>query len=105
MGLQMRRGEPGLRERLRCEGWSGRYGVRELPGGGVEPRRGRNACGGRAGMGQRRDTYLNPTDPSIGDGQDAGQVIDVTSTRSTPGGVRGGRVGDSQHRFRSLIRP
>jgi hypothetical protein len=32
--------------------------------------------------GQRRDTYLNPTDPA-GSGQDAGQVIDVTSTRST----------------------
>ncbi|MEI9980790.1 MAG: hypothetical protein WDN23_17675 [Edaphobacter sp.] len=31
---------------------------------------------------QRRDTFLNPTS-SNGDGQDAGQVFDVTSTRST----------------------
>ncbi len=31
--------------------------------------------------GQRRDTYLNPT--SLLDGADAGQVIDVTSTRSS----------------------
>jgi trimeric autotransporter adhesin len=32
--------------------------------------------------GQRRDTYFNPTS-SLDNGQDAGQVIDVTSTRST----------------------
>ena len=32
--------------------------------------------------GQRHDLYLNPTSP-LGDGDDAGQVIDVTSTRSS----------------------
>jgi lysophospholipase L1-like esterase len=32
--------------------------------------------------GQRRDTYLNPTSP-LGNSEDAGQVIDVTSTRNT----------------------
>ena len=32
--------------------------------------------------GQRRDTYLNPTS-SLRNGEDAGQVIDVTSTRSS----------------------
>ncbi len=32
--------------------------------------------------GQRRDSYLNPTSP-LRNGEDAGQVIDVTSTRST----------------------
>jgi trimeric autotransporter adhesin len=32
--------------------------------------------------GQHRDTYLNPTSP-LGDGLDAGQIIDVTSTRNS----------------------
>jgi lysophospholipase L1-like esterase len=32
--------------------------------------------------GQRHDSYLNPTSPS-GNGQDAGQVVDVVSTRSS----------------------
>jgi trimeric autotransporter adhesin len=32
--------------------------------------------------GQRHDTFMNPTSP-LGDGVDAGQVIDVTSTRSS----------------------
>jgi lysophospholipase L1-like esterase len=32
--------------------------------------------------GQRRDIYLNPTSP-LGNSEDAGQVIDVTSTRNT----------------------
>ena len=32
--------------------------------------------------GQRHDTYMNPTSP-LGNGDDAGQVVDVTSTRSS----------------------
>jgi lysophospholipase L1-like esterase len=32
--------------------------------------------------GQRRDSYMNPTS-STGNGEDAGQVVDVTSTRNT----------------------
>ncbi|MBB5327307.1 SGNH/GDSL hydrolase family protein [Tunturiibacter gelidoferens] len=39
--------------------------------------------------GQRRDTYLNPT-ASAGDGVDAGQIIDVTSTRSSQAEVAAG---------------
>jgi hypothetical protein len=42
--------------------------------------------------GQRRDTYLNPTSP-VG-GQDAGQVIDVRSTRNTAAEVAAGGSGD-----------
>jgi len=43
--------------------------------------------------GQRRDTYMNPTS-SAGDGIDAGQVIDVTSTRSSQAEVAAGGSGD-----------
>ncbi|WP_158942067.1 SGNH/GDSL hydrolase family protein [Granulicella sp. S190] len=43
--------------------------------------------------GQRRDTYLNPT-TSIAGGEDAGQVIDVTSTRSSAAEVAAGGSSD-----------
>lgn len=39
--------------------------------------------------GQRRDNYMNPTS-STGNGEDAGQVIDVTSTRNTAAEVAAG---------------
>ncbi|MDQ2834060.1 MAG: SGNH/GDSL hydrolase family protein [Acidobacteriota bacterium] len=39
--------------------------------------------------GQRRDNYMNPTS-STGNGEDAGQVIDVTSTRNSAAEVAGG---------------
>jgi trimeric autotransporter adhesin len=42
--------------------------------------------------GQRRDSYLNPTSP-VG-GQDAGQVIDVRSTRNTAAEVAAGGSSD-----------
>jgi hypothetical protein len=41
--------------------------------------------------GQRRDVYMNPTS-SIGDGNDGGQVIDVTSTRSSAAEVAAGET-------------
>jgi lysophospholipase L1-like esterase len=43
--------------------------------------------------GQRRDSYMNPTS-AVGDGSDAGQVISVTSTRSSAAEVAAG--GSSQ---------
>ena len=43
--------------------------------------------------GQRHDTYLNPTSP-LGDGIDAGQVISVTSTRSSAAEAAAGGSGD-----------
>jgi trimeric autotransporter adhesin len=43
--------------------------------------------------GQRRDTFLNPTS-SLTDGVDAGQVIDVTSTRSAVDVVASGTTSD-----------
>jgi hypothetical protein len=43
--------------------------------------------------GQRRDTYMNPTS-SLQNGEDAGQVIDVTSTRSTAAEFAAGGTGD-----------
>ena len=43
--------------------------------------------------GQRRDTYLNPTS-ALRNGEDAGQVIDVTSTRSSAAEFAGGGSGD-----------
>ncbi len=39
--------------------------------------------------GERRDSYLNPTS-AVNDGNDAGQVVDVTSTRSTAAEVAAG---------------
>ncbi|MGH9596629.1 MAG: hypothetical protein ACRD3K_07520, partial [Edaphobacter sp.] len=45
--------------------------------------------------GQQRDVYMNPTSP-LGDGEDGGQVIDVTSTRSTAAEfAAGGTAGPS----------
>ena len=43
--------------------------------------------------GQRRDTYLNPTS-TLRNGEDAGQVIDVTSTRSSAAEFAAGGSGD-----------
>ncbi|MBB5340696.1 SGNH/GDSL hydrolase family protein [Tunturiibacter gelidoferens] len=43
--------------------------------------------------GARRDTYMNPTS-SLGGGADAGQVIDVTSTRSSQAEVAAGGSSD-----------
>ncbi|WP_353064637.1 GDSL-type esterase/lipase family protein [Tunturibacter psychrotolerans] len=43
--------------------------------------------------GQRRDTYMNPTTSEAG-GADAGQVIDVTSTRSSQAEVAAGGSSD-----------
>jgi lysophospholipase L1-like esterase len=52
--------------------------------------------------GQRRDTFLNPTSP-LSDGNDAGQVVDVTSTRSSQAEVAGGGSSDPSS-FGLLIR-
>ena len=43
--------------------------------------------------GQRRDSYMNPTS-SIGNGEDAGQIVDVTSTRNTAAEFAAGGSGD-----------
>jgi lysophospholipase L1-like esterase len=43
--------------------------------------------------GQRRDTYLNPTS-SLHNGEDAGQVVDVSSTRSSAAEVAAGGSSD-----------
>jgi trimeric autotransporter adhesin len=43
--------------------------------------------------GQRRDTFLNPTSP-LGNGEDAGQVIDVTTTRSSTAEFAAGGSGE-----------
>jgi lysophospholipase L1-like esterase len=43
--------------------------------------------------GQRRDNYLNPTS-SLHNGEDAGQVVDVTSTRSSAAEFAAGGSGD-----------
>jgi trimeric autotransporter adhesin len=53
--------------------------------------------------GQRYDSYLNPGSV-IGSGQDAGQVVDVTSTRSTQAEFASGETGSTPSAFALVVK-